>query len=223
MPNLAKLMGSGTYSRISTSNPPQSPVAWSDIGTGTNSGNHDIFDFILRHPKKYLPDLSILRANRQNLLGSREKMFEPTCKAKFFWDYTAEAGIPSYSIRWPMTFPPNASGGKVLAGLGVPDIKGGLGRYACLSTQAADKSVEGSDKIIPLSFNGNTAKADIGGPYTMGLTGKKEATIPIEIIRLDSKTLRCTISQKTFNLTVGQWSEWIPMEFSGGAFKKFLA
>jgi predicted AlkP superfamily phosphohydrolase/phosphomutase len=146
LPNLLQLRNSGAYARSATSNPPQSPVAWSDIGTGTDPGTHDVFDFILRNPKKYLPDLSILRANRQNLLGSREKMFEPTCRAKFFWDYTAEAGIPSYSIRWPMTFPPNASGSKVLAGLGVPDIKGGLGRYLYFSTKQSDKTQEGADQ-----------------------------------------------------------------------------
>jgi hypothetical protein len=80
LPNLSGLRNTGSYAHSATSNPPQSPVAWSDIGTGTDSGTHDVFDFILRHPKKYLPDLSILRANRQNLLGSREKMFERTCK-----------------------------------------------------------------------------------------------------------------------------------------------
>ena len=220
LPNFSRLRNAGSYAHSITSNPPQSPVAWSDIGTGTDPGTHDVFDFILRHPKKYLPDLSILRANRQNLLGSREKMFEQTCRAKFFWDYTAEAGIPSYSIRWPMTFPPNASGSKVLAGLGVPDIKGGLGRYLYFSTKPSDKTQEGAEKTVPLNFDGKKAKAQISGPYTMGLTGKKEATLPLEIEKLDGKTLRLSVAQKTFNLTAGQWSDWVPMEFSGGPLKK---
>jgi predicted AlkP superfamily phosphohydrolase/phosphomutase len=220
LPHFSALRNTGAYARSATSNPPQSPVAWSDIGTGTDSGSHDVFDFILRHPKKYLPDLSILRANKQNLLGSREKMFEPTCRAKFFWDYTAEAGIPSVSIRWPMTFPPHASGSKVLAGLGVPDIKGGLGRYLYFSTNPSDKAGDGAEKKVLLIFSDNKATAQISGPYTMGITGKKEATIPLEIEKRDGKTLRLSVAHKTFDLAPGQWSDWIPMEFSGGPLKK---
>ncbi len=220
LPHFSALKNQGAYVRSATSNPPQSPVAWSDIGTGTDSGSHDVFDFILRHPKKYLPDLSILRANKQNLLGSREKMFEPTCRAKFFWDYTAEAGIPSYSIRWPMTFPPRASGGNVLAGLGVPDIKGGLGRYLYFSSNPSDKTGDGAEKKVPLIFSDKKATVQISGPYTMGITGKKEATIPLEIEKRNGKTLRLSVAHQTFDLAPGQWSDWIPMEFSGGPLKK---
>ena len=40
---------------LGTSNPPQSPVAWSNFITGMNPGGHGIFDFIHRDPRTYAP------------------------------------------------------------------------------------------------------------------------------------------------------------------------
>lgn len=45
LPNLAKLRRQGGYSRLRTTYPPQTPVAWSTFSTGTNPGGHGIFDF----------------------------------------------------------------------------------------------------------------------------------------------------------------------------------
>jgi len=46
---------------LPTSNPPQSPVAWSDFATGTGPGEHGIYDFLRRDPATHLPDFSISR------------------------------------------------------------------------------------------------------------------------------------------------------------------
>ena len=51
MPNFAKLEAQGDYRPLTTSIPPQSPVAWSNLITGMNAGGHGIFDFIHRDPK----------------------------------------------------------------------------------------------------------------------------------------------------------------------------
>ena len=50
MPNARRLMEMGGFSRLGTSDPPQSPVAWSNFISGTNPGGHGIFDFIARDP-----------------------------------------------------------------------------------------------------------------------------------------------------------------------------
>jgi predicted AlkP superfamily phosphohydrolase/phosphomutase len=221
LPNFKSLSEAGSYSRLGASNPPQSPAAWSNIGTGTDSGGHGVFDFIVRNPKNYLPDLGVLKINRKNVLGIREKMFDPTSLAKFFWDYTSEAGIPSFSIRWPMTFPPGNGSGKLLAGLGVPDIKGGLGRYTYFSSAEPDKSKEGWEKIVKLDFGGGSkAKTKIVGPAVSGITGAKDSTIPMKVTRSGGERLIIEVSGKKVEAGVGEWTDWIPMEFSGGALKK---
>ena len=48
MPNFARLAQQGSFKRLTTSIPPQSPVAWSNLITGMNAGGHGIFDFIHR-------------------------------------------------------------------------------------------------------------------------------------------------------------------------------
>src|SRR2546425_8255006 len=50
LPNLQKLRATGGFSRLGSSVPPQSPVAWANFINGAGPGSHGIFDFIHRHP-----------------------------------------------------------------------------------------------------------------------------------------------------------------------------
>ena len=59
LPNFAKLKRQGHYQPLPTTNPAQSPVAWSSFATGLNPGAHGIFDFLSRNPQTYGPDYSI--------------------------------------------------------------------------------------------------------------------------------------------------------------------
>ncbi|MGD0043773.1 MAG: alkaline phosphatase family protein, partial [Isosphaeraceae bacterium] len=44
LPNLQRLRAEGAFSRVATTTPAQTPVAWSTFATGTNPGGHGIFD-----------------------------------------------------------------------------------------------------------------------------------------------------------------------------------
>jgi predicted AlkP superfamily phosphohydrolase/phosphomutase len=46
LPNLARLMGKGASGTLRSIFPPLSPVAWTGIMTGKNSGKHGIFEFL---------------------------------------------------------------------------------------------------------------------------------------------------------------------------------
>ena len=59
LPNFARLRQEGHYQELPTTNPAQSPVAWSSFATGLNPGAHGIFDFLSRNPETYGPDYSI--------------------------------------------------------------------------------------------------------------------------------------------------------------------
>ena len=48
LPNLSKLRAHGTFSKLRTTFPPISPVAWSTFMTGVNPGKHNIYDFLAR-------------------------------------------------------------------------------------------------------------------------------------------------------------------------------
>jgi predicted AlkP superfamily phosphohydrolase/phosphomutase len=58
LPNLARLRQRGSYSHLETTDPPQSPVAWSTFITGLDPGEHGIFDFVHRDPVTLEPYLS---------------------------------------------------------------------------------------------------------------------------------------------------------------------
>lgn len=60
LPNLAKYVNAGKYSRFAVSNPPQSEVSWTSIATGLNPGGHGMFDFVHRDPATYALNVSLL-------------------------------------------------------------------------------------------------------------------------------------------------------------------
>ncbi|MDP2922186.1 MAG: alkaline phosphatase family protein, partial [Candidatus Omnitrophota bacterium] len=51
LPNFSRLKEQGSYRHLTTTNPSQSPVAWTGFATGQNPGKNGVFDFIVRDPK----------------------------------------------------------------------------------------------------------------------------------------------------------------------------
>ena len=58
LPNLKKLARLGSFSRLRTTYPSISPVAWSSFMTGVDPARHNVFDFLNRDLKTYMPELS---------------------------------------------------------------------------------------------------------------------------------------------------------------------
>src|SRR3954447_8983376 len=63
LPNLSRLKSTGSYSRLRTTFPSLSPVAWSTFATGVNPAKHNIFDFLNRILKSYVPELASARVS----------------------------------------------------------------------------------------------------------------------------------------------------------------
>jgi predicted AlkP superfamily phosphohydrolase/phosphomutase len=217
MPNFSKLANMGTFSPLTTSNPPQSPVAWTCMASGNNPGKNGVFDFIVRNSKTYLPELGLYRI-KGGIAGSN---YERTFKGEPFWKYLTGAGIPSTVVKWPMTFPVDDSASRLLGGLGVPDIKGGLGDYAFYTDKGLSRDEEGREKVVFLKFVGAEAKTVISGPLISGLTGKKPATIPF-IIKTErgAKKAQLSIGDQNYQIYEGIWSPWIKVKFSIDLFRK---
>jgi predicted AlkP superfamily phosphohydrolase/phosphomutase len=219
LPNFAGLAQSGCFSALATSNPPQSPVAWSSIATGKNPGKHGVFDFIIRHPRKYLPDLGVLRMKKGGMQLTGPS-FEPPRKAMAFWEILAEADIPSTVVKWPMTFPPAKVSSRILAGLGVPDIKGGLGKYAFYTTEEIAKNEEGHEKVVPVKISGGRIETEIEGPMVSGLTGKKPARVPFTF-NLDKGRKLGVLEIQGVKVEIRErgWSPWVSVKFDVGFFQ----
>ncbi|MBI2201446.1 MAG: alkaline phosphatase family protein, partial [Armatimonadetes bacterium] len=69
LPNLARLRQAGTYARLATSEPAESPVSWACFETGSNPGKTRIFDFLARRAGTYHPEIALVRAEM--------RIFEP--------------------------------------------------------------------------------------------------------------------------------------------------
>jgi predicted AlkP superfamily phosphohydrolase/phosphomutase len=216
-PNLRRIADSGYFEKLGTSNPPQSPVAWATMATGTNPGRHGIFDFISRDPSRYLPELAIIKPNRANFIGNRDKMFLPVRKGRAFWEVISEAGIPCTVLRWPMNFPPQGGrGSRVLSGLGVPDIKGGLGRYTFYTTIKGKEIQEEKGEIVYLNVAGDRIDTFINGPEILGIMGRKESRVPISIRVKNDDEISIHLNEDSIILKKGRWSDWIPINFPSG-------
>ena len=172
LPNLAKLRDQGTFRPLRTTFPAISPVAWSTFQTGVNPGKHNIYDFLARDLKNYLPYLSSaqisepkrhLRIGKYSLpLGKSE--VKGLRKGTPFWHWLAKAGVFCSVIRVPVTFPPEKFSGVLLSGMCVPDLKGSQGTFCfCTTRPSTDKFREGGVRI-PVERNGSGFHSYIPGP-----------------------------------------------------------
>src|ERR1700741_2722745 len=120
MPNFARIEQEGSFSRLTTSIPPQSPVAWSNLITGMNAGGHGIFDFIHRDPKTLQLYFSTSKVEGPAHSLHIGKWVVPLGggsagqlrHGKAFWEILDEHRVPNYVYRIPANFPPIAAKGE---------------------------------------------------------------------------------------------------------------
>ena len=125
LPNLAKLRDGGTFRPLRTTFPAISPVAWSTFQTGVNPGKHNIYDFLARDLKNYLPYLSSAQISEPKRHLKIGKYSLPLGKSEVrglrkgtpFWHWLGKAGVFCSVIRVPVTFPPEKFPGVLLSGM----------------------------------------------------------------------------------------------------------
>lgn len=225
LPNLAKLREKGTFSKLRTTFPAISPVAWSTFMTGVNPGKHNIYDFLARDTSNYLPFLSsaeIKGPKRRLKIGKYSIPFGKTeikgmRKGTPFWHWLGKAGIFSSVIRVPVTFPPEKFSGVLLSGMCVPDLKGSQGTFCLCTTRASnDKFREGGVRV-PIERVNGVCRSYIPGPESpLAEKAGTELRVEFEVKPEGANQARITVDSEKFKLKVGEYSEWIPVEFRAG-------
>ncbi len=215
LPNLARLRARGGYTRLRTTYPAMTPVAWSSFATGTNPGGHGIFDFIRRDPATYLPDLSFNRYERKNALLPPKAV--NLRRGESLWERLSKAGIPSVVLRFPCTYPPENVRGKILAGMGVPDLRGGLGT-ATFFTSDRETTAQESEQVVHVTPQfGNVIHTHL--PGLRDPKSKTEIPFPLTI-QFDpvhrSALLRSEGEPAAIELQSGKWSDWLRVKFKLG-------
>lgn len=221
MPVLGAMTEAGNFRPLATSNPPQSPVSWTNIATGSNQATHGIFDFLHRDPKTYTPELSLFNI-QQHKGGVR---YTSNVRLPSIFERAMERGVHVTLLRWPLTFPapellPSKS--RLLSGMGVPDLLGTLGRYTFYTVDHTISERDKHGRIAHITPKDGIVKTEIYGPRYLGWRGMKEASLPMTIERT-SKGLKVILPDVTFQLNREIWSPHVIIRFSTGFMGKISA
>ncbi len=225
MPNLARMRAMGGFTRLKTTTPSISPVAWSSFMTGTQPSKHNIYDFLSRDPRNYLPLLSSARIDRPRKVLPFGKYRVPLSKPQItglrksvpFWKILGDHGIFSTILRVPITFPPERFRGHILSGMCTPDLKGSQGTFSFYSSRPeAGQSLEGGC-TIPVEIINGRIKSHVSGPENTLLKKSSEMRIPLEITILgEQESARLDVNDQKFLLKKGEISPWIRLTFRPG-------
>jgi predicted AlkP superfamily phosphohydrolase/phosphomutase len=215
LPHLAKLRAQGGYARVATTCPAQTPVAWSTFATGTNPGGHGIYDFIRRDPKTYYPNFSLNRYEQKNVfLPPRAVNLR---KGEPVWEVLSKAGVESTVLRCPCTYPPDSLRGRMLSGMGVPDLRGGLGT-ATFYSSAPDVQPGESENLVRLQAPANgTIATHLIGPRNPRSGSDFHCDVTLH---MDTSKRKITVASegtpKRLEVREREWSDWLKVKFKVG-------
>ncbi|HKW16337.1 MAG TPA: alkaline phosphatase family protein [Terriglobales bacterium] len=213
LPSLARIRQSGFYSRLKTTYPAQTPVAWSSFATGVNPGGHGIFDFISRDPQTYLPDAALSHFERPKNVFSPPRVVNQR-KGEPLWAALTRAGVPSVVLRCPCTFPPDELNGRMLSGVGVPDLRGAQNK-STFYTQDRNTQAGESEQVVILE-SGNDLKTHVIGPRNTRQSPPADTLCEIKVhankaerklvVETGGTPERIEVAEKS-------WSEWVRFKF----------
>ena len=218
LPNLRALAERGDFRPLQSTNPPQSPVAWNSFATGMPPGRHGVFDFVERDPKTYLPDVGTNGVTppryTAGVIQSAPAQGYTRRHGTPFWQVAADHGVPVVVLRVPYAFPPDpVPGGRMLSGLGVPDLLGTNSTFTYLASDLpADRgrSDPGGGRLVGVTLHGDEAEADMAGPADPRGGGRPALRLHIGF-KLDRPGDAVTIrfGEHETRVKRGAWSEWL--------------
>ncbi len=238
LPNFEKLMSMGDFKPLTSSIPPQSPVAWANFITGTNPGKHGIFDFIHRDPDTYMPYLSTSKtegapeddsiALGKRVIWLKGGVAENKVAGTPFWEYLAENGIWERVFKIPSNFPPAGGVGWSGSGMGTPDILGTYGTFTYFTDNPPEHpdSIGGGtitpvymveENVFRTKFVGptNTWALDEKRPYLGGdKRNYADSEVPLTIyVDPENPAVKIEFQDNELVLSQGEWSGWLPIKF----------
>jgi predicted AlkP superfamily phosphohydrolase/phosphomutase len=213
LPNLARIRQSGIYTRLQTTYPAQTPVAWSSFATGANPGAHGIFDFICRDPQTYQPDAALSRFERPKSMLAQPRVVNQR-QGMPVWQVLTKAGVPSTVLRCPCTFPPEALNGRMLAGVGVPDLRGSQSK-GTFYTQDHTLTAQEHEQLIFLDSGSDVTSRVIGPRNTRSsLPSDTFCEMRARADKAGGKLLIETGGTPAkIEVPLKGWSEWVRFKF----------
>ncbi len=220
LPNLSRMRETGGFRPLTSTVPPQSPVAWATVITGLDPGTHGICDFVSRDPATYQATSAVAETAppaysvplgrwrvplSQSRVGSRRR-------GRAFWDILAAHGVPCEVHRVPSNFPPADTGARQLAGLGTPDARGSLGT----SSYFTDGDLVRSRQIDaqPVRVIDGRVRARLKGPRNSLERGMPDTEVGFEVwVDRAHRVAKLVIQGRQVLLRQGEWTDWVPVTF----------
>jgi len=106
LPNIARFLQDGATGPLRSTLPAASPPAWSTFITGCNPGKHGILNFYNFVPQSYEP--RYVNASHRHGIP--------------FWEVAGAQGVKGGVINVPVTYPPEAFNGFLVAGMLTPRV-----------------------------------------------------------------------------------------------------
>lgn len=231
MPHFAALAEQGAFQSLGTSNPPQSPVAWSCFVTGMDPGGHGIYDFIHRNPRDYSP-LSSATPPPSDEVPSTLDLFGYSIplggdelvnnrSGTPFWDHLQRAGVPTEIYRIPGNYPPTPSKALTLSGMGTVDMRGTAGTYTWYTDEILVGDLKADVRIVtPEDEDGDgfeeTVRTNLRGPPDSLRKHPVDPylTTPLDVHiapGADAAWIRTATGDAI--LRPGEWSDWMEVTF----------
>jgi predicted AlkP superfamily phosphohydrolase/phosphomutase len=240
MPHFQKVIAAGYFHELTSSIPPESPVAWSNFITGMNPGKHGLYDFINRNLDNYSPYLSMSQVtdpDEKNSIAIGRRVIwwkggtaENLRHGAPFWDYLADDGIYTRVFKMVSNFPPDTGKGWSGSGMGTPDLLGTYGTFTFWTDNPPEHPEEiGGGTIVPVYPVNDVIRTKITGPKNIfELDAKRPylgagknrqrnyatAEVPINIyLDPDHPEAKIEFQGQELMLAQGEWSGWLPIEF----------
>jgi len=224
LPSFSRLRSQGDFKPLRTSDPPQSPVAWSNFITGMNPGGHGIFDFIHRNPETYIPAFSGTKSEGSLKTITFGNTVFPLSggeiinlrKGKAFWQILEDYDIPATVFKMPSNYPPVPSKQRTLSGMGTPELSlGHPNRFHYFTTEGAEINQDlGGGVIHDVYVIGNRVETALPGPVNMFKKDQPGSQIEFQVyIDPVHPVAKIQIQDHVFILNQGEWSDWKKVRF----------
>jgi predicted AlkP superfamily phosphohydrolase/phosphomutase len=240
LPNLERLRQRGSFRRLATTTPPQTPVAFSSIITGADPGLHQIFDFIHRDPRPTTEGLAIrpylstadgaepetqwalsLGDWRMPLAGGQTLLLR---QGTPFWEHLVQAGIDTDIYYVPANYPQSVPAGpgrfRSISGMGTPDLLGSYGEFTLFGPDVALRGKRvGGGRFVHLSMLGHHGRAELPGPHNIlrDPDSAEPMNVTVNVVRdPENGVAKIDFSGNSVLLAEGEWSGWLPVTFQTG-------
>ena len=137
-------------------------------------------------------------------------------RGETFW--SVAGARPATVLRMPVTFPPEAfRDGRLLSGLGVPDLSGRIGKPAFYTSDPFFAPREGNDfsiELVRLESNVGTVSAKLIGPPGKPFGREGSIELPMKLtVSAARDRLTVEIAGQRVDLAPGEWSGWLSTPF----------